>query len=255
LKKKSKRKTKRTKTSLHPRPAWHYLALLGAVLLLVIYYSLLPNGAEFRSENPKTTSLIQARAAAAYESKKAFNPTLRWVAFSKISPNLIKSIIVAEDSRFYEHHGLDFGEIWNAITDAIVGFHFPRGASTITQQLAKNLYLSESKNPLRKLSEAIIATKLEHNLSKQRILELYLNLIEWGEGTFGVEAAAQRYFGQNAEDLSDGQAAFLAAIIPGPRRAFNPDTHPRRVLSRKALIERRVGKKHSEEQGPPVTTR
>ena len=121
----------------------------------------------------------------------------------------------------------------------------PRGASTISQQLAKNLYLSPSRNPIRKLREALITWRLESNLTKNRILELYLNLIEWGEGIFGAEAAARYYFKKPASSLSAYESAYLAAIIPSPRKGFNPRIHPQRVERRAQLILRRMSRVNS----------
>src|SRR4029453_9536262 len=131
----------------------------------------------------------------------------RWIAYSRISPSLQRAVIVAEDSRFWEHAGIDVDEIEKSIEINWARGGFTRGASTITRQLAKNLYLSPSKNPVRKLRELFITRRLEAELTKRRILELYLNVIEWGDGIFGCEAAARAYFGKSAADLSREEAA------------------------------------------------
>ena len=148
-------------------------------------------------------------------SKRKINR--KWVALSRISPNLRRAVIVAEDPNFYHHKGLDFHAIRLAFKRNIQERDMGIGASTITQQLVKNLYLSSSRNPLRKYREAILAVRIERCLKKDRILELYLNVIEWGESTYGAEAAARRYFGKSASQLGTGEAALLAAMIPNPR--------------------------------------
>ena len=156
-------------------------------------------------------------------------------------------VIIAEDSRFHIHHGIDPAEIADALglNDARgfwPGVHAAwqrrdrlRGASTITQQLAKNLYLSPSRNPLRKIKEAVTALRLEATLSKDRILELYLNVVEWGPGIWGVDAASQAYFGVPPSRLTEEQAAELAATLPHPRSS-NPTFRPDRMLARRTLI-------------------
>ncbi len=125
----------------------------------------------------------------------------RWVPYSRISSNLTRAVLVAEDGTFWRHDGVDYDQLRDAVEVSVERMEFVRGASTITQQLAKNLYLSPSKNPIRKLRELIIARRLEAELSKQRILELYLNVIEWGDGIYGAEAAARQYFRTSAAQL------------------------------------------------------
>jgi monofunctional glycosyltransferase len=171
------------------------------------------------------------------------DPRLEWypVPLSRISRSLARAVVVAEDARFYEHSGVD----WDAVRDALekdwdTG-SLRHGASTITQQLAKNLYLSSSRTPWRKLREWVIARRLEEALPKRRILELYLNVVEFGPRTFGAEAAARRYFGRPAAALSDLEAATLAAVIPSPR-IYDPVRHPRRVARRARQILRWMGR-------------
>jgi len=161
-----------------------------------------------------------------------------WVPYDRISRNLTRAVLAGEDSRFFDHAGFDWEEMRKALEEDWNRGEFRRGASTITQQLAKNLFLSTSKNPLRKLHEAVITKEMEWILGKRRILEIYLNVIEWGDGVYGAEAAARTYFNTSAAALSSDQAAFLSAIIPSPSGAFNPATHRRRVERRKNLIER-----------------
>ncbi len=141
----------------------------------------------------------------------------RWVSLKQISPYLRQGVVLAEDDKFYEHPGFDWEAIKKAAEIDWKRKRFAKGASTITQQLAKNLYLSSSKNPLRKIKEFFIALKLERELPKERILEIYLNVIEWGNGIYGAEAAAKHYFGGSAANLGKHEAAFLSAILPKPR--------------------------------------
>ena len=176
-------------------------------------------------------------------------PPARPTALKNIAPVLQRMVIIGEDSRFRTHHGIDPSEIADALgADRSGGRGLPhalvaawrqrdrvRGASTITQQLAKNLYLSSSRNPLRKVKEAVTALRLELALSKDRILELYLNLAEWGPGIWGVDAASRAYFGVPASRLTDEQSAELAATLPHPRTS-NPTFRPERTLERRNLI-------------------
>jgi len=136
----------------------------------------------------------------------------------RISPNLQRAVIVSEDASFYRHRGFDWQGIRDAATRNLDRGELQRGGSTITQQLAKNLYLSSEKNLMRKIHEALITRALEERLTKKRILELYLNVVEWGRGIYGAEAAARHHFGKSARDLSPAEAALLAAILPSPRR-------------------------------------
>lgn len=157
----------------------------------------------------------------------------QWVPLARISPYLIKAVLIAEDDKFWTHDGFDFDAIQKALAEDLKARRFKRGGSTVSQQLAKNLYLSPSKNPLRKIREAILTWRLEHVLTKRRILELYLNVVEWGEGgIFGIEMASRRYFGKSASELGPEEAARLAAVLPNPRRY-----HP---LGDSRFVERRA---------------
>jgi monofunctional biosynthetic peptidoglycan transglycosylase len=140
----------------------------------------------------------------------------RWVPYEAIASGLKVAVLVAEDVNFFSHRGFDTGEIRRAIAQAVEERERPRGASTITQQLAKNLWLSPSRSPLRKLREAILTWQLERALGKRRLLELYLNVVEFGPGVWGVENASRRYFGKAAAELDDDEAALLAASLPSP---------------------------------------
>ena len=141
----------------------------------------------------------------------------RWIGYGRISPDLTRAVLVAEDAAFWQHEGVDYDELQKSIELDWARGQLLRGASTITQQLAKNLYLSPSRNPLRKFRELIIARRLEAELSKTRILELYLNVIEWGDGIYGAEAAAQTYFRHSAASVAPAEAALLAGAIINPR--------------------------------------
>jgi monofunctional glycosyltransferase len=164
----------------------------------------------------------------------------RWIPYTRISSHLKRAVIVAEDSAFWEHEGIDLEQIRESMEVNLEKGRAARGASTITQQLAKNLYLSPSRNPVRKLRELIIARRLEAALSKARIFEIYLNVIEWGDGVWGAEAASRRYFGVPASALSEPQAALLAGAIVNPR-LLNPARPTPRLLRRQRIIMRRMG--------------
>ena len=159
-----------------------------------------------------------------------------WVPLSHISPYLIKSVLIAEDDKFWSHEGFDYEAIQKALEKDIKAKKFKLGGSTISQQLAKNLYLSPVKNPVRKIREAIITWRMERMLTKKRILELYLNVVEWGDaGLFGIEAASRHYYGKSASALNPEEAARLASVLPNPKK-FNPLGDSRYVVHRANLI-------------------
>src|SRR3989338_4521093 len=191
------------------------LFLTGLAWLYALYEAFtLPETISLRSLNPSTTAFIER-----YKDKHKDTKIKQvFVPYDKISPYLKEAVIAAEDDEFFEHRGFS----WEAIKKAAVydwkKKRFARGASTTTQQLARNLYLTPSKNPIRKIREIMIALKLERELSKQRILELYLNVVEWGNGIYGCEAAARHYFNKSASNLSMSESAYLASILPSPRR-------------------------------------
>jgi monofunctional biosynthetic peptidoglycan transglycosylase len=212
---------------------------LGAVAVLLATFAYcwltLPDVRPLKTQTPTSTAFMRMRSAEALRAGKSPAYQQRFVRYSRISPNLVRAVLLAEDAGFWGHGGVDWDEIRASLQRNIDRGEFSRGASTITQQLAKNLYLSPSRNPYRKLSEWMIARRLEAELSKQRILELYLNLIEWGDGIWGVEAAAQRYFGIPASDLSAEQSALLAGAIINPR-IYSPARPNRRLLQRQQII-------------------
>lgn len=218
---------------------WLAILIASALAIALIYHlTLVFRIIRYRSVNPATTALIEQRADEAKEKGLAPKREQIWVPYERISKNLVRAVLAGEDNRFFDHSGFDWEEIQKAIEEDWEEKRFVRGASTITQQLAKNLFLSTSKNPIRKLHEAILTIELEAILSKRRILEIYLNVIEWGDGIYGAEAAARYYFNTSAASLSAEQAAFLSAIIPNPRETYNPAKHPRRVERRRNRILR-----------------
>jgi monofunctional biosynthetic peptidoglycan transglycosylase len=224
------------------RPALRVLLVLlaGACLAVVVFFATLPDVSSLKTGFPKTTAFMERRKAAL--ARAGENTRLEWVPvpLSRISPRLARAVVVAEDARFYEHGGVDWEAVRGALEKDWGGKNLRHGASTITQQLAKNLYLSPRRTPWRKLREWAIARRLEAALPKRRILELYVNIVELGLRTFGAEAAARRYFGKPASDLSDLEAATLAAVIPSPR-LYDPVRHPQRVARRALQILRFMG--------------
>ena len=228
------------------------LGIVGVAFAYLGYlYLSLPDVRSLRTEPPQTTAFMELRAREALRKGQKPKHDHRWVSYDRISPNLKRAVIVAEDSRFWEHQGIDVEEIEKSIEINLARGSFTRGASTITQQLAKNLYLSPSKNPARKLRELFITRRLEAELSKKRILELYLNVIEWGDGIYGAEAAARRYFGTAASALGPDQSALLAAAIINPR-VLNPARPTRRLLARQRLIRARMGLVRPPESSKPA---
>jgi len=191
------------------------LILTTSVLVSLIYFSL-PDVKYLKKQNPKSTAFIEMRKEQAAKNKKKLRIRQRWVRFSKIPKHFKQAVRITEDASFYRHDGVDFDELKEAIKKDLSEGKLSRGGSTITQQLAKNLYLSSEKSFIRKIKEYFIARRLEDGLSKSRIFHLYLNLIEFGRGIFGVQAAARYYFDCNVENLSLEQIIRLTAIIPRP---------------------------------------
>jgi monofunctional biosynthetic peptidoglycan transglycosylase len=213
----------------------------AAVFALLIYaYVTLPDVRPLKTTNPSTTAFMELRDREALAGGRKPRRVQRWASYSRISPDLKRAVLVAEDDAFWQHEGIDIGQLQESIEIDWARGKFSRGGSTITQQLAKNLYLSPSKNPLRKLRELIIARRLEAELKKARILELYLNVIEWGDGVYGVDGAARSYFQKSAAELGPAEAALLAAAIVNPR-VLSPAHPSTRLLRRQQLILRRMG--------------
>ncbi len=216
----------------------------------------LPHVSALRDHNPETTSMIEARVRESQNNGTQPKRVQIWVPLERISPQLQRGALAGEDTNFATHHGFDYEAIQRAWDQAQKEADkeakqegendswlpnmpdFKRGASTISQQLAKNLYLSSERSFMRKGQEAIITYFMERNLSKHRILELYLNVIEWGDGIYGAEAASQYYFHKPAANLNAREGAFLSAMIPNPRTVFNPQVNPKRVARRQRVILR-----------------
>jgi monofunctional biosynthetic peptidoglycan transglycosylase len=211
-----------------------------AFALVAYTYVTLPDVRQLATTNPTSTAFMELRAAEARAKGRKARQVHRWVPYRRISPHLKRAVIVAEDSAFFAHEGIDVEQIRKALEDALEKGDAPRGASTITQQLAKNLYLSPSRDPMRKLRELIITRRLEAALSKARILEIYLNVVEWGDGIWGAEAASRAYFGVSAAGLSRSQAALLAGALINPIR-YSPGRPPGRLLRRQQIILSRMG--------------
>ena len=212
-----------------------------AVLLLLCalcglgYYSFYPDVSRLKRENPKRTALMELREREWKDKGRKVALRQKWVPLRSVSPYLVKAVIIAEDDKFWSHSGFDIDAMQKAFEKDLKEKKLRFGGSTISQQLAKNLYLSPSKNPLRKIKEAVITWRLERTLPKKRILEIYLNVAEWGEGIFGVEAASEQYYGKPASSLNAGEAARLAAVLPNPRR-FRADSNSRYVEKRSRII-------------------
>ena len=233
------------------------LCVLGLIVGTILYEMIMfVRVFRLRSHDPGSTSLIDIRASEAEAKGQQVRREQIWVPLDKISTNLQRAVLAGEDTNFVTHRGFDYEAIQKAWEQAqketareakeqgedddwLPNFpDFKRGASTISQQLAKNLYLSSQRSFIRKGQEAVLTIMLERTLTKRRILEIYLNVIEWGDGVYGAEAASRRYFRKPAAALSASEAAFLSAMIPNPRTVFNPQINPRRVARRQRIIMR-----------------
>lgn len=239
-----------------------FLIFLGAVGVWLLYEVItFPRISKLQNENPTTSSMIEYRLSEARAEGKEQRKDMIWVPIEQISPHLQRAVLAGEDARFFQHNGFDWEAIQGAWDEAVKEGEkeakaegdydpndwippmpsFRRGASTVTQQLAKNLFLSEDRNFLRKGREAVYTYFLEKDLPKKRILELYLNIIEWGDGVYGAEAASRNYFRKSASQLTAQEAAYLSAMIPSPLNIFNPSKNPKRVTRRQKAILRGMG--------------
>jgi monofunctional biosynthetic peptidoglycan transglycosylase len=212
------------------------------ILLLLVLAGLLYLGSSLvtprlgwlKDKNPELTSFQKHRLNEWREQGKNRSMKLYWRKLSRISPYLQQAVVISEDDKFWQHHGFDMEALREAMRKNWQKKTLRYGGSSISQQLVKNLFLSSSRSPIRKLREAILTWRLEKALSKKRILELYLNVVEWGDGIFGAEAAAGYYYGKTAAALAPGEAARLAAILPMPRR------YSRAAFLRSRYLDRRV---------------
>jgi monofunctional biosynthetic peptidoglycan transglycosylase len=233
------------------------LIFLGIFVGLVAYEAIMfIRILHLRTANPAITSMIATRAEEAAASGQPVKREQVWVGLDRVSTNLQRAVLAGEDTNFVNHRGFDYQSLQKAWDEGMREAareakkegenddwlptlpDFKRGASTVSQQLAKNLYLSSHRSFFRKGQEALLTIFLERTLTKRRILELYLNVIEWGDGVYGAEAASQHYFHKSAATLSANEAAFLSAMIPNPRTVFNPQINPRRVARRQRIILR-----------------
>ncbi len=221
------------------------VVLLGLLLAVgVVVHALLtaPDVGALAKQNPSTTAFIERARQRAQRNR---GPAVQWdwVPGARISPHLARAVVAGEDFAFFQHDGFDAHEIRRALSDAWAEREWPRGASTITQQLAKNLWLSPSYDPVRKLREAVLTRRLERELSKRRILEIYLNVAEFGPGVYGAEAAARRYFGKSAADLDAHESAQLAAGLPRPA-TWHPGSRSRAYARRVRILQVRAARAH-----------
>jgi monofunctional biosynthetic peptidoglycan transglycosylase len=222
-------------------PAWWLACVLAVPVAIFVLVQLwfAAQIAWYRYQPPGQTAFMSQRLAELRATRPGAELRYQWVPYARISNHLKRAVVAAEDAKFLEHRGFDWDAIEKAREKNSQRQGVVAGGSTITQQLAKNLFLSPTKSYLRKGEEAIIAFMIEVLLPKQRILELYLNVIEWGNGVFGAEAAAQRYFGVPAAALGPGQSARLAAMVPSPRR-FERNPYTSYLDARTATIEARM---------------
>jgi monofunctional biosynthetic peptidoglycan transglycosylase len=206
------------------------------VVIAAVYLFWAASLAVLRAVNPPTTTVHMQRRVESVFTSGAYRKHYHFVPLSRISPHLQHAVVAAEDGRFYQHSGIDWKQVELVVAEAQESGEVPRGASTITQQLIKNLFFTTHRNPVRKVAEWTLAPLADAVLGKQRTLELYLNVVEWGPGVFGAEAAAQYHYRTPASRLSRDQAARLAAILPSPRRR-----RPARMDKYSAIIQTRMG--------------
>jgi monofunctional biosynthetic peptidoglycan transglycosylase len=216
------------------------LALIIGVEVIVLLCGLLENS-WLRNHDPSSTAFT--RRESLWKRKPA---DFAWRDLGQISDSLKRAVLVSEDDAFFIHEGVDFNELKKSWDINLKKERIARGGSTISMQLVKNLYFSQARNPLRKLNEILLTLDLEHKLPKERILELYLNVVEWGDGIYGAENASQHYFQKGADRLSSSEAAYLAAILPNP--VYLTRHNPRRAKGRQAIILRRMGKRSLPEE-------
>lgn len=216
------------------------LIVFVAIILFAGYeWITFPDVSALATNPPTTTAFMEQRKAELRAAGKSDAIDYRWVPYARISPYLRRGVLVAEDDTFYEHDGVDVKALEEAVRKDWERKKTTHGGSTITQQLAKNLYLSPSRNPLRKVKEYFLARSLENHLSKKRILELYLNVVEMGERIYGAEAASHYYFHTSAAGLSPSQAALLAGCLPNPR-VMNPAAPNKRLRFRQRMVLSRM---------------
>jgi monofunctional glycosyltransferase len=242
-KRKSRKPRKRWKNRRFAAACGFLLALLVLGAAAALFTA--PDVTGLRKKNPRETAMMRYRESRAKAKGQSIGRFQIWVPLSRMSPYLIQAVMISEDDKFFMHEGFDWEGMRDALEKNLKSGHIVGGGSTITQQLAKNLYLKPTRNPIRKIREAAIAFWLDKKLKKARILELYLNVIEWGRGIYGAEAAARTYYGRTASELSPAEAVRLATILPSPLR-LNPDGNDWRWLKEKRRnIAQTMLKRHS----------
>jgi monofunctional biosynthetic peptidoglycan transglycosylase len=217
-----------------------YSLLTALIVLVLVQFWFLLHIWYWVDHNPGSTAFMEARLERLRDKNPRAELDFRWMPYQRISANLKRAIVVAEDAKFLDHEGFDWEGIQKAYERNRQKGKVVAGGSTISQQLAKNLFLSGERTWWRKAQEAVITVMLETVLSKRRILEIYLNVIEWGNGVFGAEAAARHHFGISAGELSPAQAAQLAAMVPSPRR-YRPGVDTPYLQKRTEIILSRMG--------------
>jgi monofunctional biosynthetic peptidoglycan transglycosylase len=220
------------------RMIWRGLLVVAAIVLLMQFWYL-AHVLWWKSFDPDSTAFMEDGLERLQEKNPDAELRYRWVDYNRVSIQLKRAVIAAEDSRFLAHEGFDWEGMEVALEKNLKKGRIVAGGSTISQQLSKNLFLSASRNPLRKVQEAVITVMIESLWSKRRILEVYLNVIEWGNGIYGAEAASRRYFKTSAAGVGKDQAAMLAAMIPNPRY-YETHRGARGLLKRKAIISARM---------------
>lgn len=221
------------------------LLFIGIIFYVFVYPFLIPID-YLREKNPKLTAIMKYRMKQWEREGKKVQIKQIWVPLNQISPYLIRAVLIAEDDKFFHHEGFDFEAIQRAIEKNLQAGKIKYGGSTISQQTAKNLFLNPSRNPVRKIQEAILTYRLERTLSKKRILEIYLNIAEWGEGIFGIESASRHYFRKPASALNPWESALLASVLPNPLKysPINPSPYVERrarliysIMKRRGIIK------------------
>src|SRR6266851_4856332 len=230
---------------MRTRAGWAGRLAMLVIVLAGIWIGVLiwtwPSVGRLATARPTTTAFIEQYRAEQRAAGRSDHVAWTWTPYAAISPALKRAVLVSEDVNFFSHHGFALDEMQSALEDALRDGELPRGASTITQQLAKNLWLSRSRNPLRKAREALLTWQLERQLSKRRILELYLNVVEFGPGIYGVGRAAPAFFGKAPPDLSEEESAMLAASLPRPS-SWHPGSKSRAYQRYAAAIRARMDK-------------
>ena len=221
------------------RGPWLWALWLGLMVWLGFEYARLPDVSSLAKERPGPTGMMRERERELAEAGRKARVRQHWVELKRIAPHAVNAVLVSEDARFYQHGGFDWFELQASLDQALEKKRLPRGASTITQQVARNLYYGSEWSLLRKAREALVAVRLERALDKHRILTIYLNIAEWGDGVWGIEAAARTHFGVSASRLSVAQGAMLAAMLPAPR-AWTPRSRPTLIKRRAARLVGRL---------------